>query len=338
MAARAIRTSFQDFLGRPPYASELERWQGKTRHAFATSLFGSEEFWQHWVREQLFYLMLIDNFRPTAEVIGELPELLATHVATPREALHRIALTSSFDLRNPGADTFVTVVMEQFLGRTVQSHRGELDGGKAAYDGRQARFLGQAARSQADVLRIAIEDRDATRHLLEREYRRLLHRELDRKDLRGWVTEVHKKPLRFLEVLRQWYLSEAYDRRLESPIPKSNRLFVRGLFVDLTGTLPDEGEAEALRSALDGLSEPKPLRAVVARALIRSGRVRLPGQAEMGAESDREQWVQGMFGRLLGREADDDERVAFLEALNQTGGDPGTVVLALASSREYQEY
>jgi len=335
MDARAVRTSFLDFMGRPPFERELQRWSGMTRHALATALMGCEEFWQHWINEQLFYLMLIDNFRPAGEAFEQLPRELATHLLAPRDALHRLAVSASFDLRNPGADTFVTVVMEQLVGRNVQNSRGELAGGKAAYDGREARFLGKPAKNQADVVRIAIEDRAGTAHLLQREYERIVHRAPDPRELRGWVREVHREPSRLLEVMRLWYLSEPYDRRLEEPVAKPNRLFVRSLFVDLAGQVPAPDELEPLRSALDGLADSRPLRSVVARALIGSGRITLANKESI---SDPTIWITGRFERLLGRKPTADELEVFLEAFADESCGVDTIVYALVSGVEYQSY
>ncbi|MFT5476626.1 MAG: hypothetical protein ACI8Y8_001965 [Planctomycetota bacterium] len=335
MDARDVRTSYLDFVGRPPFERELRRWSGMNRHALATALLGCEEFWQHWISEQLFYLMLIDNFRPSGDAIEELPAGLATHLLTPREALHRLVLSSSFDLRNPGADTFVTVVMEQLVGRVVQSSKGELAGGKAAYDGREARFLGKPASNQADVIRIAIEDRAATAHLLEREYWRILHRAPDPRELRGWIREVHREPSRLLEVMRLWYLSEPYDRRLEQPVAKPNRLFVRSLFVDLMGRVPTQDELEPLRSALDGLADSRPLRSVVVRALIGSELVTLNTKKSI---SNPEAWVSGRFERLLGRTPQPSELEVFVEAFADESCGLDTILYALVSGTEYQSY
>ena len=69
-------------------------------------------FWRAWLEEQLYYFLLVDNFRPTSQRVLDAPGDLSKGKIGAREALHRIVLSASFDRRNPGPDTFVTVVME----------------------------------------------------------------------------------------------------------------------------------------------------------------------------------------------------------------------------------
>ena len=121
--------------------------------------------------------MLLDNFRPETEGVRSTPLKINEGRLTPREAIHRIVLSPSFELRNPGADTFVTVVMEQLTGMTVQKKTRELEIGKSLYDGRQGLFLGHIGSSQADVIKICIESKEFSREFIEREYVRLLHRD-----------------------------------------------------------------------------------------------------------------------------------------------------------------
>ncbi|MEQ1891202.1 MAG: hypothetical protein ABL998_01565 [Planctomycetota bacterium] len=156
-----LRALTLDLVGRPPYPAEVERWAGRARNEVVREILAGEEFWRHWLDEQLYYFLLVDNFRPETEGVTELPTLLAGGELGVIEALHRICLSSSFDRRNPGPDTFVTVVMEQLLGITVQKSVRELEIGKKIYDGASGKFLGKVGSSQADVVNIALGDERA---------------------------------------------------------------------------------------------------------------------------------------------------------------------------------
>ena len=100
----ALRTLCLDLLGRPPLRAEHARWSALDRGALLDELFAGRELWQHWYEEQLYYFLLINNFRPESERLAAIPADLAEKRLDVREALHRIALSSSFDQRNPGAE------------------------------------------------------------------------------------------------------------------------------------------------------------------------------------------------------------------------------------------
>jgi len=330
-----LRSLFLDLLGRPPFEAERARWLGRGTHELLDELLGTAPFWRHWLDEQLYYFMLIDNFTPRGEGVDALLAGLVADRLSVRDALHRIALLPSFDLRNPGADTFVTVVMEQFLGITVQLATRELEIGKAAYDGRPGLFLGAQAKSQSDVVRIAAEHKDAARHFLAREHLRLVGASLDRRALGAAAREQAKDPRAYLGLLRAWLTSEAYAARLTTGRDLPNRLFVRALFVDLLGREPSPEEAETLRSALDGLGDPRPLRAVVVRMLLDSGQVSLPDKASL---ADPTAWVQDQFRRLLGREPALEELREFCTVLREPACTPATIVQVLLSDPSYHRY
>jgi len=335
MDPRALRTVFFDLVGRPPFAAEYEAWLGRGLSDLLDHLLGGEEFWAEWWEEQLYYFMLIDQFRPTTDSASAVPKKLAEGRLSVRDALHRIALTSSFDLRNPGADTFVTVVMEQMCGITVQEKRRELELGKAAYDGRPARFLERAIDCQADVVKTCVEHKRASQHLVEREFERLIKREPERKLVGSDGRRLHRDPYDYLSLVREWFLSPAYLDRLAEPVAKSNRLFVRGMFVDLCDRLPEEEEMEPMRYALDGLSDARPLRSVLVRLLLDGGEAELP---DKGAVADPTAWVAGRFRRLLGREATGDELKTFVTVFHEPMCRPETVVYALTTNAEYHTY
>ena len=330
---RLLRSVHLDLLGRPPYAAERERWLGRGLLEWLEPTVGSAEFWRHWLDEQLYYFLLIDNFRPESERVSALPEELAAGRLDVREAIHRIALSPSFDQRNPGADTFVTVVLEQLCGVNVQANARELELGKTAYDGRSARFLERTAASQADVVECAIESRGFATTFVAREHERLVRAPAAPADLGRWAAALRRDPRTYAELVRGWAASPAYAAR--PPAALSNRLFVRALFVDLQGELPPEEDARRIRAALDGLSDPTPLRSVVARLLLDSGRVALPSKASI---EDPTAWIGELFLRLLARPASEAELAAFVTVFHEPDTRPGTVLYALVSHPEYALY
>jgi len=335
LEAGDLRTLYLDLLGRPPFAEEWGSWLGRGRVELLDALLGGAEFWDHWYEEQLYYLLLIDSFRPETPGAREIPAKLVEGRLDVRGALHRLALSPSFDMRNPGADTFVTVVMEQLAGMTVQKSPRELEIGKALYDGGSGVFLGSAGSCQSDVVRIAIESKAATRHFVEREHERLLRRSADGRELGGWTRELERDARGYLDILRRWLQSDGYDERLAHPVQKPNRLFVRGLFVDLLGRLPAKDEVEPMRNALDGLSDSRPLRAVLVRLLLDSGSVDVPAK---DAIEDPTEWIAGLFPRLLGREAAPDELATFARTFHRPDCRPATLLLALLSDPAYHRY
>ena len=155
--AGELRRLCLDLLGRPPLAEERARWIGGVADEVVEALVASRAFWAQWLEEQLWYFLLVDQFAPRGEGVLRLPDELEAGELDARDAVHRIALAPNFDQRNPGADTFVTVVMEQLCGLEVAKQRRELELGKKMYEGAEARFLGGAGRSQSDVVKLAVE-------------------------------------------------------------------------------------------------------------------------------------------------------------------------------------
>jgi len=335
LAHGSLRTTFMDLIGRPPFAREYEQWLGLGRDKLLDDLLGGEEFWGHWWSEQLYYFLLVDNFQPIARATKEIPGKLAEGRMDYRTALHRIALTSSFDQRNPGADTFVTVVMEQFCGLVVQKNRRDLESGKRAYDGGKGNFLGTLVNNQSEVIEVCVNHSKASKHYLEREYQRLMHGAPDKKVLADQARRLHRDTWKYLATTRDWLLSEEYSQRLERLEPKSNTLFLKGLFVDLLDRLPTEDELEPMRTALDGLADPRPLRSVVVRLLLDSGRAKIP---EKAAITDPTRWVAEKFQRFLGREATPDELRVFVGTFHAEDCRPETILYAFLSHPEYQKY
>jgi hypothetical protein len=331
----ALRAVMLDLLGRPPFLAEHEHWVGRGMLELLDKLLNSAEFWEHWYREQLYFFLLIDNFEPRSERVVSIPEDLAQERLDVRGAIHRIALSPSFDRRNPGADTFVTVVLEQLGGMTVQKNPRELEIGKRLYDGQKGVFLNRSGSSQADVIDIVVHSREFAQFFLAREHARLLRGEPAPGELRGWAERFQREPRVYTDILRGWLLSPPYQARLAKDSALSNRLFVRSLFVDLMDRLPEADEAEPLREALDGLSDSTPLRCVLVRLLLESGRVTLPAKDTI---DDPSAWISDLFRRWIGRHAREQELAAFVGAFHDPACRPETVVYALLSSPEYHVY
>jgi hypothetical protein len=333
--AHRLRTLSLDLLGRPPLPSEREQWLGMEQAALARELIGSSGFWQHWFDEQLYYFLLIDNFEPRAERVLAIPADLARGALDVREAIHLIALSSSFDQRNPGADTFVTVVMEQLDGLDVKKSARELEVGKAIYDGASGVFLGSTGSNQADVVRIAIGHKLFAQTFVAREYERLLGAAPDKAELAAWTREFLKDPRVYLDLVARWFASPEYEARLSRGRSMPNRMFVRALFVDLRGRVPSPEEDDRTRNALDALADPLPLRSVIARLMLDADESALP---QRSAISDPEAWIRGEYERLLGRSPTASELATFTTAFRDPALRPSTVVYALVSHAEYQSY
>ncbi len=91
-------------------------------------------------------------------------------------AIVEIMMSTGFTLRNPGNDTFVTVVLEQGLGLRVQDRKNvpTLEAGKKIYDGYKVRLLRQKGNSQSDIIKIVSGQRDFTKFLLNRYHKRTM--------------------------------------------------------------------------------------------------------------------------------------------------------------------
>jgi hypothetical protein len=328
-----IRAAFLDLYGRPPLKAERAKWAGLGLMALLDEELGSEAYWAKWLEEQLYFFLLIDNFRPQAERIRDLPKDLAAGKLNVRDAIHRVALSSSFDQRNPGADTFVTVVMEQLLGMVVQKQTRELEIGKTAYDGSEGLFLGQRVNSQSDVVAAAMGDKRFAQRFIEREYERLLRVPIPKKEARDVVRDFGKDAFGFVDQLRGWFLSPAWEARLTLPKNTSNRDWVRSLYVDVYDRQPTENEARRMRDALDGLSDPTPLKGLLARLVLDSKEAKLP---EKSSVENVTAWVREQFLYLLGRQPSEEESRIFTHAFREPDCRPATILLAIVTGAEYQ--
>jgi hypothetical protein len=326
-----------DVLQRNPTAAEVAAAASRPAAEVARDQLASLEAMQVWLEEELFFFLLIDNFRPTTEAVITLPERLHRRRIDVAGATAEILLSTSFSLRNPGNDTFVTVVLEQCLGLEVQEPKNQplLAAGKRVYDGYDTRFLGGRGKTQADVVKLALADRRFTHHLLDRHHRRLFAAPLQR-DAADTVDIVHAQPGAFFDVLAQWLASERYADPARPPRSLSHHQFARSLYLDLLGRLPTYDELRMVRNALLSMADPAPLRSVLVKIVLDSGRARLP---PLPHRDEADAFVRRCFLDYLRREPTAAELSQVVDEL-WAGQSPSAVPLvrALIGSSEYGAY
>ncbi|MFT5286403.1 MAG: hypothetical protein ACI8TQ_002571 [Planctomycetota bacterium] len=332
LSPRVLRGLFVDLLARPPFEDERAAWTGRSIEELVDDLLGRQEFWEEWLQAQLYYFLLVDNFRPESDSVKRLPAELRMGKLGVRAVLSRIALSTSFDRRNPGADTFVTVVMEQMLGVDVQKNVRQLEIGKRVYEGSKGKFLGQSGSTQSDVVRIAIEDERCLLRFVEREYKRFVQSNLSSGQVRELAQRLIEDDRCYAQLLREWLLSEEYAKSFEQRVELPSRVFARSLHVDLFNKLPDQDEVRRVRSALDGLGDAGPLRSALVRILLDSGKVDLP---QRKAIPNRAQWIGDQFLRFYGRPPSESELQTFVDTFRDPACRPETVVYALLTHSEY---
>ncbi len=333
---RLIRRLFLDLKWRSPRLEEVAEWYDRPHAEMVRAFLKDEETWTAWFEGQLYYFLLLDSFRPKEGPLTALPGRLAKGEVTVPRAVEEIVRSQYFNARNPGNDTFVTVVLEQCLGMTVQDRRNipTLEAGKKMYDGYKAKVFKEEGDSQADLVRIVFAQLDMHRQLLRRTWKDLHGTDIDPKRLDGWAAACATRPEGFVPLLEEWLLAPAYVDGVGKPRPKAEIPYVRALFLDTLDRLPAYDELRNVRNAFLSLADPTPIRLVMGRVLLESAEARLPASAV-----DAPRFVDEQFVRLLARPATAAERGAFVDALkNDPGVNPRLVLLTLISSPEYQSY
>lgn len=335
VSLRHLRRLCFDVVQRSPTAAELRNLAGAEPGPVVERLVRSREAMSAWFEEELFYFLLLDNFRPRGDTIERIPARLQQGEMDVRGVLGEILLSTGFSLRNPGNDTFVTVVLEQCLGYRVQDARVKpiLAAGKRVYDGKKDKFLGVEAQAQADLVRIVIQHPDCTRHLLNRHHQRLLGTALPNGS--ADLDRVHGDPGQFWDVVSAWLQSPAYMAQLDQPRVKNERQFLRGMWQDLLERTPGPEEMRNLRNAMQSMADPAPLRSVLAKVVLDSGQAKLPGPDET---ADPAGFVTECFRRFLARDPGEAERATFVDAIAKQGATRQHVVRALIGSVEYRSY
>jgi len=330
---RFLRAATIDLAGRTPLPDEWKAAQGLARgdwlRATAGGLAAAESFYE----EELFYFLLIDNFRPSTDAFVAVPELLAKRGLSLRELMRQLVSSQFFNARNPGNDTFVTVVLEQLLGITVQKEQATLEAGKRMYDGYPTSFLGKQGASQADLVRIAVEHESFEPFFLERRFVALFDAQPPKKRLATDAARLRADPLCWPDLVVAWLGSAAYEERLAKPRAKSDRVFVRSLYADLLGRQPDYQEFRRCRNALLALSDSRPLRSVLIKLMLDSG----TADAALAATGDPATIVEERFLQFLARPPSEAERAAFVAELGRGAGQK-LLLRALLTHSEYQGY
>src|SRR5262249_47481331 len=214
----------------------------------------------------LDYYLLHDAFRPPdGPGLGAIPADLAAGKLTWRDATELIVTSSFFNARNPGPDTFVTVVLEQLLGMNVQENPRVLEAGKRLYDGKPGELLGTKGQSQSDVVRIVVRHPNAAKHFVAREHERIFPRPPQPEKLAAWAKDLDTAKVSHTELLRAWLCSADYAAALKQARPKSDTAFVRGLYVDVLRRLPDDREERRLKAGFRSVAGKARRRAGVGR-------------------------------------------------------------------------
>ena len=331
-AQRFLARVAMDTLHRSLTDAESARQLELPRETIVHQLVRSSEAMTMWIEEELYYFFLIDNFRPAGEAIDELPYRLLAGKTTARDAITEIMLSTGFSLRNPGNDTFVTVVLEQGLGIEVQKrqHRKTLEQGKQLYDGTKGRFLDTSGDSQADVIRIVLAQPAFAQTLLNRHHQRLFGMPLAQDD--PTIARVHQDHAQFFDVLEEWLRSPAYVAALSKRRAKTDRQFARGLYVDLLSRSPDRDELRNMRNALQAMADPAPIRTVLAKVMLDSSKARLPDAEEPGA------FIAACFERFLKRPPTPQEADHFAQVATKRNAKRKEIARALVGSAEYAYY
>ncbi|MCA8957410.1 MAG: hypothetical protein KDC87_15145, partial [Planctomycetes bacterium] len=230
-----VRRLAHDTLQRSPTQRETRSSVGMPLEAVAGHFVRLRETYEQWLEEELYYYLLLDRFRPRTDAIAELPERLRRGRADVRSAAAEILLSTGFSLRNPGNDTFVTVVFEQFLGIEVQRNVKLLEAAKTMYDGKLSRIFDERGDSQSDVVKIALAQPGYLDLFVRRMEQRHLGEPLPDDEHTAAVTHLteHSRDLRGL--IRSWLVSSRYASADRRPRTKTDHQFIRSLFVDLLG-------------------------------------------------------------------------------------------------------
>lgn len=332
---RYARGVFFDLRGRGPTPGELGRAVGREPEAMVDAMLTDPATWQAWLDAELYYYLLIDRFRPVSDRVLALPALLASGEANFRDATREILVSAEFNVRNPGNDTFVTVVLEQLMGMVVQDEPKVLATGKKMYDGIKIRFMGQLGNTQSDIVRIIMEQPEFTQVFVKRNYARIFGRPMDGAAALEAAQRLRDDPDSFRPLLREWLLSREYRMRTAIPRAKNDLVFIRTLFTDLLRREPTFEEFRNMRNAFLALSDPAPVRNVLAQLLLESPDAHVPTKESLTRPDD---WVRRQFLDLLGREPTDAERDTFVTTLGEYGCEPRTLLLALVTSPHYQYY
>jgi hypothetical protein len=329
-----LRRLYVDLVGRPPLPAEVEAGLRLPKEEVVAKLVASEEHHALWYEDELFYFLLLDDFRPADERLQALPKRLASGDTDVREAIGEIVRSQWFTARNPGNDTYVTVVLEQLLSITVQKEPGLLEAGKRMYDGYASTVFGRRGSSQGDFVDIVFDQPGLATTYVARHARRLLGSDLPKKDVAAFAERFRAAPRSFARIEQEIVLSQAWEDALQKGRRKTDQQFIRGLYQDLFGRAPTYQEMRNVRNATQALADPVGIRSVIIRTILDSGAVALPAKAEVDASA----WITGRFRALLFRDPSPNELKTFTETWKSKACNPATILHAILTGPEYQHY
>ncbi|MHC4939209.1 MAG: hypothetical protein ACYTHK_09600 [Planctomycetota bacterium] len=333
---RTIRRLYMDLQWRTPRLDEIRAAYDLPHAKLVDRMLDDPEVWNAWYEQQLFYFLLLDRFRPKQGRVTTIPERLAKNEIPVPIALREIIASTYFNDRNPGNDTFCTVVLEQCCGLVVQERKNlrTLNESKKMYDGYKAKIFKTKGASQSDFVRICFAQRIFFEHLLRRSWKELHGSEIGKEQLRKDADRFQNDPWAFRAILRDWLTGPAYTGGVRQARTKPEIPYVRGLFVDALGRVPTYEELRNVRNAFLSLADPTPIRLVMGRVLLESPQSRLPDSA-----LEAERFVKEQFLRLFARPPSARELNTFVQALkNDPDVTPRVVLWTLISSPEYQTY
>jgi hypothetical protein len=325
---------YVDLVGRPPLPAEADAGLKLGKDALAAKLIASAEHHALWYEDELFYFLLLDDFRPADERLQALPERIAKGQTTVRDAIGEIVRSQWFNARNPGNDTYVTVVLEQLLGVVVQKEPGLLEAGKKMYDGYPSTVFGKKGSSQGDFVDIVFDQPGLASAYVGRHARRLLGSDLPKKELAAYAERFRADPASFAAIERDLVLSPAYEEAAGRQRRKTDQQFIRALYQDLFSRAPTYQEMRNVRNATQALADPIGIRSVIIRTILDSGSVALPEKDK----TDPAQWVPERYRALLGRDPSANELKTFTDAWTSKDCRPATILHAILTSTEYQHY
>ena len=329
-----IRRLYLDLLCRTPSAAEYSAGAALTNEELIDRVLAHPERWITWYEDELYFMLLLDDFRPPEDRIRNLPGRLAAGQVTSKDALAEIVKSQYFNARNPGNDTYVTVVLEQMLGITVQKEPQLLEAGKKMYDGYASAIFGKRGKSQGDLVDIAVEHPAFVGTYFARALKRLLGDVPPKTILDPMVKRLIADPKSHDALMREVLLSPAYGKSRDVRRRKTDHQFIRGLWQDLFGRPPTYQELRNVRNATQALADPTGIRSVIVRTLLDGGKVELPEKSAIKPDA----WIPEQFQRFLSRRPSQAEVAAFTAAFEKNACKPTTILHAILTGTDYDHY
>ncbi|GEM_PF-6643896 len=327
-----LRRVIVDLLGRAPIEEDFAQAMGEGREETVARLVASRERFAFWYEEELYYFLLLDQHHPASKNLTEIPDRLAAGEEGIWDALHEIVISQYFNARNPGNDTYATVVLEQLMGMTVQKHVDVLERAKKMYDNYKQILFTREGSSQADLVQIIMDHPDTVRFFVKRQYEGLVGAPMDKEALERDAKRLTEDQLAWNDIVKGWLLSPAYETALGAMKKKSDTVFIRALYVDLLGRLPSYQELRSMRNAMQALADPGPLRNVMAKVMVDSD------QVSASPSGDGKAWIGDQYVKYLCREPTEKELAVLGGALSSKKATPKMILHAILSSAEYQYY